>query len=542
MKNNLILVLCSLLLTGAANAQNFGIGTNMPTNKLHVKPTTGINDPVRFENLKNGAGGDSVLVTTTTGVVRQLDPKNFMKVNGLVWPYHTSDLTIGTPGNGKGIIALPGNGQVASGSYSHSEGVSTLAKGDFNWALMQNNNVNGDHNFVIGTSNTIPNTATRNYLTSNHNIVSGVGNIVNSFATLVNGNSNKVTDGYAGIIVGENNESKADFSMLFGSGNQSRGGLSAISFGVGAYNILEDGLGYAIGTSNVIWSNGSQFAFAVGDNNKVGTTNGRAAIAIGTGNTSNGEQGISIGTGNITATSYTGSRAQIAIGEGNDARGTGSIAIGFGNKAYATLVNRGNAVSIGDNNTVNISGKGFAFGSDCYVGATPTTFGQRAMALGFGAVTGHERSIAIGVNVVNTTGENQIVMRAHGVTGTSSAYVFYTNPSSTTIGVELTANATSWTSLSDRTTKENIKSNNYGLKEVMQLGTYSYNYIGTNANDRRVGIMAQEVKQLMPELVPQLSSGKLGVNYTELIPVLIKAIQEQQLKIEQLEKKLAQLK
>lgn len=56
---------------------------------------------------------------------------------------------------------------------------------------------------------------------------------------------------------------------------------------------------------------------------------------------------------------------------------------------------------------------------------------------------------------------------------------------------------------------------------------------------RRSELIAQDVNKIVPEVV---SDGEyLGMNYGELVPVLISAIQEQQKTIEKLEKEVGQL-
>ena len=108
---------------------------------------------------------------------------------------------------------------------------------------------------------------------------------------------------------------------------------------------------------------------------------------------------------------------------------------------------------------------------------------------------------------------------------------------------------------SDAREKENIKSIPYGLAEILKLRPVSYNWRPSyRDNSTKLGLIAQEVLPVMKELVynpkdtePELikdEQGNLvknpnyvdryGVNYSELIPVLIKAIQEQQKQIEEL--------
>ncbi|MEO1655930.1 MAG: tail fiber domain-containing protein, partial [Bacteroidota bacterium] len=57
---------------------------------------------------------------------------------------------------------------------------------------------------------------------------------------------------------------------------------------------------------------------------------------------------------------------------------------------------------------------------------------------------------------------------------------------------------------------------------------------------RKIGLIAQEVQKVFPELVAQDGEGYLSVNYDGLIPVLIEALKEQKQRIDQLEDKLSQ--
>jgi len=56
-----------------------------------------------------------------------------------------------------------------------------------------------------------------------------------------------------------------------------------------------------------------------------------------------------------------------------------------------------------------------------------------------------------------------------------------------------------------------------------------------------IGLSAQDVQNVFPEIVKADQNGFLSINYTGLIPVLIEAIKEQQLKIEELEEQVAKL-
>jgi hypothetical protein len=92
---------------------------------------------------------------------------------------------------------------------------------------------------------------------------------------------------------------------------------------------------------------------------------------------------------------------------------------------------------------------------------------------------------------------------------------------------------------SDANLKTNIHASPYGLNEVMQLNPVQYNWKEKPDAKKEVGLLAQDVLKLIPEAVVVPEDGSaMGMKYSELIPVLIKAIQEQQIRIDNLEAKL----
>ncbi len=96
---------------------------------------------------------------------------------------------------------------------------------------------------------------------------------------------------------------------------------------------------------------------------------------------------------------------------------------------------------------------------------------------------------------------------------------------------------------SDRRLKTNIKSLNYGLKEVLAMEPVSYNWKDSSQPQNKVGLIAQDVKKLVPEVViGDETKENLGMNYAELVPVLINAIKEQQKQIDELKKTVENLK
>ena len=73
------------------------------------------------------------------------------------------------------------------------------------------------------------------------------------------------------------------------------------------------------------------------------------------------------------------------------------------------------------------------------------------------------------------------------------------------------------------------------MAAVMAMRPVSYELIAT-PGPVHLGLIAQEVQPIVPEVVDGSTEGedRLSLNYSELIPVLIKAIQELQAEVEAL--------
>jgi hypothetical protein len=96
---------------------------------------------------------------------------------------------------------------------------------------------------------------------------------------------------------------------------------------------------------------------------------------------------------------------------------------------------------------------------------------------------------------------------------------------------------------SDARLKTNIQPLNYGLKEVLQMRPVRYNWKSDPTANAKIGLIAQEVQQLIPEVVVgDAKKEMLGMNYAELVPVLINAVKELDQKIEKIEKEIKRIK
>ncbi|HKQ68168.1 MAG TPA: tail fiber domain-containing protein [Polyangiaceae bacterium] len=97
---------------------------------------------------------------------------------------------------------------------------------------------------------------------------------------------------------------------------------------------------------------------------------------------------------------------------------------------------------------------------------------------------------------------------------------------------------------SDARLKKDVADIPLGLKEALQLRPVTYKWISGQDDRAHLGLIAQEVQRIVPQLVTQTTTPEkkeiLGVNYPELVPILLKAIQEQNARIVTLENSNAQ--
>jgi hypothetical protein len=93
---------------------------------------------------------------------------------------------------------------------------------------------------------------------------------------------------------------------------------------------------------------------------------------------------------------------------------------------------------------------------------------------------------------------------------------------------------------SDQTLKTNITPIKSALSKILQLNGVEFDFIpGVNCGYLRthqIGLIAQDVKKVIPEVVGKNNDGTLGVSYQHLVAVLVEAIKEQQQEIDELKR------
>jgi hypothetical protein len=93
--------------------------------------------------------------------------------------------------------------------------------------------------------------------------------------------------------------------------------------------------------------------------------------------------------------------------------------------------------------------------------------------------------------------------------------------------------------------KENLEPIGSATEKVGQLTGYTFDWIPMEGihvhSGRYVGVIAQEVEKVLPEIVEDRGNGYKAVKYEKLTALLIQAVNEQQETIELLTKRIGWL-
>jgi hypothetical protein len=149
----------------------------------------------------------------------------------------------------------------------------------------------------------------------------------------------------------------------------------------------------------------------------------------------------------------------------------------------------------------------------------------------------------------NTTGANNAFFgnEAVGASATASNVITLGNSSIATIRAQVTT----ITSLSDIRDKTNVMPLNYGIDFIKKLNPVSFDWDmrdGGKIGISEIGFIAQELQQAqidsqinIPNLVSDINPDKLEASYGVLIPIMVKALKEQQTLIDELKQRILNL-
>ena len=92
---------------------------------------------------------------------------------------------------------------------------------------------------------------------------------------------------------------------------------------------------------------------------------------------------------------------------------------------------------------------------------------------------------------------------------------------------------------SDRELKDDIKPIENPLEKMEKIGGYTFVW-----NDKQnvykgkdIGVVAQEIQSVLPEIVATRANGYLGVKYEKIVPLLIESIKELKQEIDEIKEK-----
>jgi hypothetical protein len=147
--------------------------------------------------------------------------------------------------------------------------------------------------------------------------------------------------------------------------------------------------------------------------------------------------------------------------------------------------------------------------------------------------------------VINQTGNVGPIRKSSISNGVN---IGTTEPGGYRLYVAGTAYSTGGWQSSDIRFKENIRSIESPLSKILGIEGISFDWKKDEFKDkgfpegRHYGVIAQRVERVLPEVVREGPGGEKSVSYTELVPVLIEAMKEQQKTIEKQQKEMEGLK
>ena len=410
--------------------------------------------------------------------------------------------------------------------------------------------VNTDENYSTGLYNTMK--------ANGFSTRTAIRNIMNSAA------------GETGSLFGFDN-------VVYGDGDQT---IRAINNWVqitgsgskyGIDNFILDSPGLKVGILNSVGQTSNQIGVESGNiygiQNIIKNTNSN--LKVGTLNTIANTNGISYGVRNSIADSDTNVYAAFGTDNRVNLSGTGDAYGGYfdatsNGDAFAAVFNRGQVVvnQAGGDHDLRVETEnneyallvdadkdlirvGARNGDLAGNGAVNNGITQRYVAdfdLGPGVTSG--TTIGIGSNEYIVDGTYEIILN-----GRFSPINHITNNLgfSTTERAWDNVFADEFISVSDRREKKNINALEYGLDEILKLEPVTYKLNKDPYQDQKLGLIAQDVLAIIPEAVKththdvldekdksptKTEMDRMGMNYQYLIPVLIKATQEQQELIE----------
>ena len=137
---------------------------------------------------------------------------------------------------------------------------------------------------------------------------------------------------------------------------------------------------------------------------------------------------------------------------------------------------------------------------------------------------------------------NQYTKLAFKVSGSGATYIggkaTVANGLEVTGSIDASGDITAYFS-SDERLKDNLTPIVGALDKINQIGGYEFDWNNNSEHSGHdVGVIAQEIEKVLPEVVVDRDNGYKAVRYEKIVALLIEAIKQQQLQIDELKSKI----
>lgn len=376
-------------------------------------------------------------------------------------------------------------------------------------------------------------TLTNKTISASSNTISGLTNS-NLSGNAAISNANLANSTISGVSLGSNLNSLTVGSYLSFNVGSTYNGSAARTISVKASSSNSDPTNFPIVARD---ASGDFSAGTITATSFSGSLNGNASTAttlqtprLINGVSFNGSADITISSTNPTITPNSLTLNTAGTGLSGSASFNGASATTFTVTSNATRDNTANTIVARD-----------GFGNFNAGIITATTFSGNVSGNATSADTSTNASAADTVDTVETTFDANFYLT---FVSSSSSFVGATirvdsgitfNPSTDTL-TTTNVTATDFISTSDINLKKNINPVENALDKLHQLNGVSFEW--KNNDSKSIGVIAQEVEKIFPELVRESEDVK-AVNYNGLVGVLIEAVKELQAEVEELKKKVS---
>ena len=451
--------------------------------------------------------GDNIIVlngtNTTNGGIYVKDGAGASTLTGsMLWDTTNDKWIAGTLGNEIAILRATGDSIVSGSSQitlSSTTGYSTFSSSVDSRIITNLNSAAGAFASASAYSGSFYTTINTNIdnITTAQNSANGAYASASAYsssaATVAITNANSAAgafasaSAYSGSFYTTINTNIGNITTAQNSANGAYASASAYSSSFAAATTTINGTGVKIGTTNTITAAATTLTGTYLNS----TVTGSALTAVGT-ITTGVWNGTAIANGNLANSSVT-------VTAGTGMSGGGAVALG----SSVTLTNAGV--------TSNVAGTGVSVSGA--TGAVTISIGQAV------ATSSNVQFNSIGVGVAASATAGRI-----DASGDVVAY-----------------------SSSDRNFKENITPIENPIEKIRKISGNTYDWKadlkdvhGYEGND--VGVIAQEIEEVLPQIVTTRENGYKAVKYEKLVALLIEGIKAQQNQIDSLTIEIENLK